>query len=368
MSKLNPLDKLTLSVVPFKSALKAVLIFRVAYTPRRILNYIKILLSMYLSKITNRQIVWGFPPILMVEPTNICNLRCPMCPSGNGDMARPKGTMALDNFKRLMDEIGKDIYQVQFWNQGEPFINKSFLDFVRYANTKGVMTQTSTNGHFIKTDEAAEEVVRCGLDQIIFSMDGTNQETYEKYRVGGDYNLVIETLGRLSAAKERLRSKTPLIELQFIVFKHNQNEIDGIIELAKKYRVNRLAFKMAQVYSTDQADEFLPDNQDMSRYDYNGKNIKMKAEIKNWCKRLWLNSTVNWDGSVCPCCFDKDADYAFANIFEDGGAFKDIWKNKKYMAFRKAVMTNRKQIEMCVNCTEGMKAPYANIIELDDLK
>jgi radical SAM protein with 4Fe4S-binding SPASM domain len=290
-----------------------------------------------------------------------------MCPSGNGEMDRPRGKLDFDNFKKIMDEIGRFIFQVQFWNQGEPFINKSFLDFVQYAKTKGVMTQTSTNGHFIRTDEMAEEIVRSGLDQIIFSMDGTNQETYEAYRIGGNYNLVIETLGRLSSAKRRLNSKTPLIELQFLILKHNQDEIDKIIEIAKDQKVNRVSFKTAQVYSQEQAVTYLPENLDYSRYNFNGENYNIKSELPNWCKRLWLNSTINWDGSVSPCCFDKDADYAFDNIFQNGTTFTQTWKNKKYNGFRKSVMTNRKGIDMCGNCTEGLEQPYTRIVELDDL-
>lgn len=364
---LKILDKLTMSVVPFKSAIRSFFILKVDYTQKRIWNYVKVLISMRLSKALRKQIVWGFPPLLMVEPTNICNLKCPMCPSGNGDMARPRGKLDLDNFKQIMDDVGEYIYQVQFWNQGEPFINKSFLDMVRYAKTRGLMTQTSTNGHFIRTDEMAEEVVSAGLDQIIFSMDGTNQETYEKYRVGGDYNLVIETLGRLSRAKEKLNSKTPLIELQFLVFKHNQAEIDTLIQIAKEHKINRVAFKSVQVYSTDQAEEYLPEDDQLTRYNYNSESFELKAELENWCQRIWMNSTINWDGSVCPCCFDKDADYTFGNIFDNKAAFSDIWRNQKYMKFRKSVMENRKDIAMCNNCTEGMKEPYARIVEIDDL-
>jgi len=216
MKKLS--EYITMSVVPVRSAFQTFFIFRVRYTPRRIMNFILATVSMHLSRILRKPIVWGYPPILMVEPTNICNLKCPMCPSGNGDMKRAQGKMDLENFRKLMEDIGDYIYQVQFWNQGEPFINRVFLDFVKTAKEKGVMAMTSTNGHYIRTDETAEAIVRSGLDQIIFSMDGTNQETYEKYRVGGNYNLVLETLERLSRARHNLKSRTPLIELQFIVF------------------------------------------------------------------------------------------------------------------------------------------------------
>ncbi len=322
---------------------------------------------MYLSRLTGRQIVWGYPPVLMVEPTNICNLKCPMCPSGNGEMKRSLGQLDLANFKRIMDDMGKYIFQVQLWNQGEPFINRNFTAFVKYAKTKGVMTQTSTNGHFIRNDEQAEALVRSGLDVLIFSLDGTNPESYARYRVGGNFNLVMEALERIARVKRTLASKTPMVELQFLIFKHNQAEIDEIIEISKKFSLNRLSFKTAQVYSQEQAVEFLPEGEKFNRYEQRDGSYKLKGDIPNWCKRLWLNPAINWDGRISPCCFDKDADYAFGNIFENGSTFGNIWKNSGYNTFRRRVMTNRKKIEMCTNCTEGLPEPYTRIIETSDL-
>jgi radical SAM protein with 4Fe4S-binding SPASM domain len=355
-------------IVPIKALIRSMRVIHLKITPKRVVNIIKIYSSMFISRLTGKQVVWGYPLFLMVEPTNICNLKCPMCPSGNGDMSRSLGKLDLENYKRLLDNVGDYILQVQLWNQGEPLINKNFHEFVRYAREKGIMTQTSTNGHYFRDDDAAGELVTSGLDILIFSLDGTNQETYEKYRVGGKYEVVLDGLERISAARDRLGSATPLIELQFIVFKHNQQEIDEIKQIARRLKIDRLSFKTAQVYSDDQAAEFLPDSDDFKRYNYDGDSLQMKGQMVNWCKRLWLNSTVNWDGSVSPCCFDKDADHAFANIFESGTGFRQVWRNVKYMAFRRRVMENRASIEMCRNCTEGLKVPYTQIIELDDLK
>jgi len=354
-------------IVPLKSLLRSLQIIHIKITFKRIINLLKIYSSLTLSKILNRQIVWGYPPILMIEPTNICNLKCPMCPSGNGEMKRKMGQLTFDNYKKLLDDVGDYLIQVQLWNQGEPFLNKSFLDFVRYANDKGVMTHTSTNGHFIKTDQDAEDLIKSGIDQLIFSMDGTNQETYEKYRVGGDYQLVMDTLKRIADAKRRLHSKRPLIELQFLVFKHNKNEIDQIISMSQELNINRISFKTAQIYSRSQGEVFLPEDSAFSRYEDDGEDFKLKGEIKNWCKRLWLNPAVNWDGTVSPCCFDKDAEFAFANYFNDISNFKEIWKNGKYRAFRKRIMTNRKSVAMCANCSEGLPDPYTKIIEVSDI-
>ena len=360
----NILDKLTLSVVPLKSALKSLRIFKISYTPKRLCNVVKIISSMYLSRILKKPVVWGLPPILMIEPTNICNLKCPMCPAIVGKRVLSKGQLKLDNYKKLLDEVGDTVFQVQLWNQGEPFINKDFLEMVRYAKTYGIMTITSTNAHFVGSEAKAEEIVKSGLDQLIISMDGTNQETYEKYRVNGDYNLVLQNLIRLARAKKKLNSKTPLIELQFIVFKHNQDEIDTIIHLAKEYDIDRLSFKTPMVYSAEQADEFLVEAQKKELYRFDEQNVSRKPAVPDWCKRLWLNSTVNWDGTVVPCCFDADSDHIFANVFENGSSFKSTWKNKKYTAFRQALLKNRSAIDMCRNCTEGMPEPYAKIMEI----
>ncbi len=359
------LDKLTLSVVPFRSAIKALFIFKIKYTPRRIWNVVKIVTSMYLSRLLRRPVVWGLPPLLMVEPTNICNLKCPMCPAVVGKRVLAKGQIELQQYKKLLDEVGPYIFQVQLWNQGEPFISKTFLDQVRYAKDKGLMTITSTNGHFIRNDEEACAVVRSGLDQLIISMDGTNQESYEKYRIGGNYQQVIDALGYISRAKDELNSKTPLLELQFIIFKHNQNEIDTLVALAKRNKVNRLSIKMAMVYTPDQAETYLDETQKEQLYAIDGDKVKRKQKVPNWCKRLWLNSTVNWDGTVVPCCFDVDSDFVFANVFEEGVSFRETWKNAQYMSFRRTVLKNRAAIDMCSNCTEGIPEPYAKIVEMD---
>ena len=354
-------------IVPLKSLLRSLKIINVDFTLKRLFNLLKVYSSMFFSRLLNRPVVWGYPPLLMIEPTNICNLKCPMCPSGNGEMKRGMGKLTFENFKSVMDAVGEYILQVQLWNQGEPFINKSFLDFVRYANKMGVMTQTSTNGHFIRSDQEAEEVVRSGLDLLIFSLDGTNQETYEKYRVGGNYQLVMDTLERLASAKARLKSQTPIIELQFLLFKHNQEEINTIISIGKKLSLNRISFKTAQIYSNQQAESFLPEEEKYTRYTRIEEDYIIKGDVKNWCKRLWLNPAVNWDGSFSPCCFDKDADHAFGNLFHDHKSFKSLWKGKKAQKFRQQVLADRKSIDMCTNCSEGLPDPYTQIVEISHL-
>jgi len=362
------LDKLTLSVVPLRSLIRSLSIIRVEYTWKRIWNLLMVILSMLLSGILRRPVVWGYPPILMIEPTNICNLKCPMCPGVVGKRALAKGQLDMDNYRQLIDELSDYAFQVLFWNQGEPFINKSFLEMVRVAKQKGLMTVTSTNGHFICKDENAEDIIRSGLDQIIFSMDGTNQETYEKYRIGGNYNLVIENLQRLSDTRKRLNSKTPMIELQFIIFKHNQNEIDDVTALAKKYHIDRLSLKSAMIYTVDQAEEFLDKDQQDKMYQIENNEVRRRDKLPNRCKRLWMNGVINWDGTVVPCCFDVDSDHIFENIFTNDVGFKETWRKEAFTRFRANLLKDRQQTKICRNCTEGVPEPYTKIVDIRDLK
>jgi organic radical activating enzyme len=131
-----------------------------AFSWKRLWNAGKVLASMGVSWTTGRPVVWGRPFMMMVEPTNFCNLKCPLCPSGNGEMTRERGNMGIDDFKRLIDDAGDYLVLLMLWNQGEPFINRDLLEMIRYARSKRIPTMTSTNGHYVRTTSCACSLVR----------------------------------------------------------------------------------------------------------------------------------------------------------------------------------------------------------------
>ncbi len=344
--------------IPLSLLWKVITTYHYRITGKRIWNLMQVGAASLTSKVTKRAYIWGHPLLLMVEPTNICNLKCPMCPSGAGEMTRPKGMMDFKTFQRAVDEIGNGLILIQFWNQGEPFINKEFLRMVRYAKDKGIPAMTSTNGHFIKSEKDAEAVVQSGLDEILISVDGLDQKTYEQYRQGGDLKTVLKGIQFLSDAKKRLKAKHPLINIQFLVMKHNQSQKKDMFNLANKMGADIATLKSAQVYSDEQADHFLPDDEHFRRYDMDGKHYKVKGNLPNFCQFLWHGAILNWDGRISPCCFDKDADFVWGNFSESDTSFSGIWKGKKSIKFRQAILKNRKQFEICNNCFEGMPQPY----------
>ena len=333
------------------------------FTWKRLGNFLAVLSSMGLSWLFRRPVVWGDPFMLMVEPTNFCNLKCPLCPSGNGQMLRPRGNMKMEDFKQLIDECGDKAFMMMMWNQGEPYINQCFNQMVRHAHDRGIFTFTSTNGHFIRSDEQAQAIVESGLDEIIVSLDGIDQETYEKYRVGGKIDHVFSGVRRLVEAKSLLGAQTPLINLQFIVMKHNESDLAKAEEVARELRVDKFLVKTAQVYSGEEAEEFLPEQEHYRRYEQQEDDLVVKGQPERGCKVLWYGSMVNWDGSVAPCCFDKDVDYKMGQAF-NGDSFEQIWRGRAYMDFRRQILTDRKNVDMCRNCSEGYRGMFSLVKEI----
>src|SRR5688572_19000342 len=196
-------------------------------TPRRAWNGLKVLSSFYLSKWTRKAVQWGYPVSISFEPTTSCNLRCPECPSGLRSFTRPTGMLKKDFFSETIDQLHKDLLYLVFYFQGEPYLNPDFLDMVNYASRKKIYTATSTNAHYL-TDNNAKRTIESGLDRLIISIDGTTQEVYQQYRVGGKLEKVIEGAKNIVRWKKKLKSKTPFVIFQFLVVKPNEHQIGDV--------------------------------------------------------------------------------------------------------------------------------------------
>ena len=321
---------------------------------RRFVNALKVYFSFYYSLYFKKVFHSGLPISIAFEPTTSCNLRCPECPSGLRSFTRPTGMLEPGLFKKTIDEIFETIFFLTFYFQGEPYLNPQFLDLVKYAVKKNIYTSTSTNAHFLN-EKNAEETVRSGLDRLIISIDGTTQETYESYRVGGQLSKVLEGTKNIIKYKRELKSQTPYVIFQFLVVKPNEHQLEEVKKIALALGVDEVKFKTAQIYDYENGSPLIPDNEKYSRY---AKNVKGQYSIKNKlynnCWKMWNSCVITWNGSVVPCCFDKDGQYKMGDLKIDG-SFKKIWENTSYQSFRKSILKGRAHIEMCKNCTEGTK-------------
>ncbi len=309
--------------------------------------------SYYYSKWNRNAVQWGLPISIAIEPTTSCNLRCPECPSGLRSFTRNTGMLEKDFFLKVIDEIHKDILYLIFYFQGEPYLNPDFLDMVKYASSKNIYTATSTNAHYLN-DVNAKKTIESGLDRLIISIDGTTQETYESYRIGGKLEKVIEGAKNIVKWKKELKSKTPHTVFQFLVVKPNEHQVEDVKKLAKEIGIDEVGLKTAQVYDYEHGNSLIPDIEEYSRYKkMSDGSYKIKNNLDHHCWKLWHSCVVTWDGIVVPCCFDKDAEHRLGNLQKE--SFSSIWQNEKYKLFRASVLRSRSEIDICKNCSEGTK-------------
>jgi len=318
----------------------------------RFYNLIKLNLSFAYSRFAKTPKIWGMPSAFSFEPTTNCNLRCPECPSGLRKFTRPIGDSNFAMYQKIVSEASKHAFYLTLYFQGEPFLNPDLFKMIRFAKRRNLYTSTSTNAHYLDQENTVK-IIRSGLDRITISLDGLTQETYSKYRVGGNLKTVLSGIKNLVTAKKELHSSSPFIIIQYLAFSHNEHEIDEIKMLGKSLGVNEVKIKSAQIYAPDSSD-LIPKNEKLSRYkkNANGK-YEIKSKMANSCSRLWSSPVITQDGQMIPCCFDKDAQHTLGKL--NGQSLKTIWNGETYNQFRKQVFTNRAEIDICKNCTEGTK-------------
>lgn len=323
------------------------------FTFRRAWNILRVFVSFYMSKWTRTTFHPALPFAVSIEPTTSCNLRCPECPSGLRSFTRPTGMLDTKSFTSFIEQVQKDISYLIFYFQGEPYLNPNFLKQVQIAKSYSLYTATSTNAHYL-TSDVAKQTVESGLDRLIISIDGTTQDTYEQYRVGGQLEKVIEGTKQILHWKKELKSKTPYVIFQFLVVGPNEHQVEEIEALGKSLGVDEVRLKTAQIYEYEQGSHLIPKNEKYARYIKNKEgSYRLKNSLDNHCWKMWHQCVITWDGKVVPCCFDKDAQYTMGNVFQT--SLKEVWNNKDYQSFRQSIFESRDQIEICKNCTEGTK-------------
>jgi radical SAM protein with 4Fe4S-binding SPASM domain len=296
----------------------------------------------------------------MVEPTNACNLHCTACPTGKGALSRPPRAMRFEEFKKILDECldpAGYLHHVAFYNYGEPFLCADLLPMVRYAADRRLKTDLTTNGHFFKSERATADVVESRLSALTIALDGADEETLRRYRKGASFAEVTAGTRRMMEARRKAGSATPDVALQFIVMKHNEDQIERMRDLARDLGVDRLVLKTVCVKPTDPdfqrlASELVPNDPGTSRYVRlaDGR-YALKGVSPRRCTFVYTTMVVNSNGEVVPCSFDAHAGYVIGNVLNQSVA--EVWKGKRFSEFRKRVLTDRTSIAACRDCPDG---------------
>ena len=327
---------------------------RLRHTPRRFLNY---LLANAEYRLGRTRLI-SRPYQAYIDPCNACNLKCPLCPTGNGTPGRKKGMMTLGDFRKALDRLGGTLYSVHMYNWGEPFLNPELFEMVKCVKSKRIAAIMSSNLN-VRITDFGEKVVKSGLDYLHVSLDGTDQKTYEGYRRGGSYALAKSNLKAIIVAKKRLGSSTPFVAASYLVMRHNEKGVEKFKKEMLEMGVDSVYVGKVLLEDYEAEKGFLPVNEEFSAYSPDGKRKKQFFG----CSFPWTTAYVFPDLSVTACCWN----HYFAEEHDVGSLreqpFHKLWNSGKYRALRKVIRDRIPGTKIpCSKCVEG-RHPYDAAIE-----
>lgn len=297
------------------------------------------------------------PPVLQIEPTNVCNLSCPLCPSQT--MQRPKGMMTPETFDAILRGAGDTLLLAVLYGWGEPFLNANLPGMIARCRDKGILALTSTNGHCLQTPDKAQEVVDAGLSALVVAVDGSTQATYTAYRKNGSLDHVMRCAGNVIEAKARRNSPTPFINLRLVANRHNEAEIGTMEDLAKRLGVNMFSVKsLGCLPDRAEFSAFLPDSGEMRRFGAERKKVPLKTTFR--CRYPFRQPTIFWDGTLVGCEFDYELTAAWGNVNET--RFRGLWNNPPARRMRDAVRAWTQRPGFCGQCPYVGRGKNSSII------
>lgn len=277
------------------------------------------------------------------ETSSRCNFSCPMCPRTIIRSKQVGRDMTYGEFVETIDGLKEYLLFVVLWNYGEPLLNEDISRMIKYCSQDGIVTIISTNGSLLSR-KMGEDLIASGLDYLIICFDGASSDIYKKYRVGGDFNQLKKNVKELCILRNKLKTRIPIIELQFIAMKENSSEIGDFLKLAEELGADRASVKKFGMFLSHDNSEFIPEDKRLAAEIF----LQDKFPNKDFCEIPWRSLVINADGLVFPCCRDFSYRQKIGNAFV--GDIKDIWKGNKYARFRERVREDINLVDICRDC------------------
>lgn len=277
--------------------------------------------------------------IARIDSCSACNLHCPACATPT-TKTKEKRLMSYDDFCQIIDKIKATLLRVSLYDMGEPLLNKDIYRMISYVSDNRISSLISTNFNLFSSQNL-EDLFASRLTILEPCLDGFNQESYQKYRCGGDVEKVKNNIVAVMDYKRKHGAKYPIVDVQVVKFKHLEQELPLIDQFLKDSGVDRITYR-----------------QEVLGFDgptYTANNTKPSR-----CFWLYFGLMIRPDGNVYPCCgrdFDR---FAYGNILTE--SIDNIWNNKYYQ-FSRQLFTKGGIIDCpaefkdipCLNCAEFKK-------------
>jgi MoaA/NifB/PqqE/SkfB family radical SAM enzyme len=293
----------------------------------------------------------SFPVYIRFEVCSVCNLRCSGCSLGgveNMSVEKHKNkVISLIEFKKSINDFIPYLLKINLYDEGEPFLNNEITDIVKYLNQNKVATCISSNFSLKFSDTDLNDIIDSGLDHLIISVDGIDQESYSKYRIGGNFSLVISNIRRLTSfIKEK--NSTLKVEFQYLEFVDSTIDRIAVKKLAESLDVWKFTVK-TNCSRNGWIDAFFKGTSDQR------KNLG--------CYHIWFSGSILSNGTYFACDFGEDIG------MEKIGHAMDFSKNNlrnhsNIVNLRKSFTQDGKLSEICTKCPQFARKEKRNANKL----
>jgi MoaA/NifB/PqqE/SkfB family radical SAM enzyme len=289
---------------------------------------------------------------IRLDVSTICQLKCKACWTADGLNRQGVvgwGLLKAERFERLLEE-NPDIRSIEIANWGEVFLNPEIVGIMEAAHRRGVRLSAVSGANLNRvTDEALEALVKYGFHHLSVSIDGTSRETYEQYRVGGNFDDVIANVRRINHYKRIYGSDLPHLTWQFIIFGHNEHELPEARRWAEELGME-FAPKLNHTPSVSPVkdEEFVRRASGLGAASRSEYRETVQREYNAPCIQLWNEPQINWDGKMLGCCANKYGD--FGNVFEEG--LENVLTGPKFVRAKNVVLgrVSPREDDPCFGC------------------
>lgn len=282
----------------------------------------------------------AMPVAVKIDISPMCNLSCTVCvhadPNGSTGLEKqvfdPKHRMSVAQFKKIIDEIKGTTAAVSLYYIGDPLVHPDLDEMCSVARDAGLNVHVSTNFSFALSDERLKRMINSGLTHLSICVDGLSQQKYEMTRVGGKIDRVLNNLERICRIRREMKVDFPKIEVQYIKFQHNLDEIEKAQQVVESYGVDQFTHFWGSLHNYV--------DHDPGTFEVMGPNPK-----KALPQCYWPHSSVliKYNGDVIPCCTyrigqqytEVDDPRVMGNVFKT--SLREVWNGEKYRQARRMV-------------------------------